>query len=206
MPNVFKDARKEENSIPRIKPTEIDQDDLFDLIENFEEDSNKVKEINKSLTNIKSSLKNIALNEYIKKYQEDGKNPGTIIIEAINAFDEEGEFMFVPSDRYVTIRDEDQANEIEEKYGENIIERELIYSFDPDMLDKYYDVISKLISECDDIPIEDKGKLFIASETYKIKKGTIDRFGEIVGSGDIKDIFEGLKPVVSLKDPKVIKS
>lgn len=206
MSNVFKDARKEENSIPRIKPTEIDQDDLFDLIENFEEDSNKVKEINKSLTNIKSSLKNIALNEYIKKYQEDGKNPGTIIIEAINAFDEEGEFMFVPSDRYVTIRDEDQANEIEEKYGENIIERELIYSFDPDMLDKYYDVISKLISECDDIPIEDKGKLFIASETYKIKKGTIDRFGEIVGSGDIKDIFEGLKPVVSLKDPKVIKS
>tara|TARA_R110000772_G_scaffold20466_5_gene56957 strand:- start:113739 stop:114374 length:636 start_codon:yes stop_codon:yes gene_type:complete len=197
-------ATKKEHT--RVQPEGVDQDELFEMIGEFEEIETKSKKLKARGDILKGSLKEIGLDAYLGKYEEDRKNPGTIMIEAINGDKETGQFMFVPTDRYVTVRTEEQADELEEKFGENLIERNTTYSFDNKMLEKYSDIISQLIEESDDIKEADKGKLFVATETYKVVSGTIDSLNNLAEDMKIKDVFEGLKPVVMMKNAQVITS
>jgi hypothetical protein len=196
---------KSQTDFLRIKPNSIEQDELFDLIKKFEQLGSESKKITTSVNYIKGNLKDIAVGEYLTKYEEDDKNPGSIIIEAINDDGDVGQYLFVPQDRYIGVNSEKQANELEDKYGEGLIERTITYSFDPEMLDKYTDVISELVANCDDIEVEDKAKLFVASESYKVVSGTINELNSLE-LGTIKEAYEGLKPVVSIKSAEVIKS
>ena len=195
-------TRTKKDSHVRLKPDSIDQSELFETIEEFEDVQTRAKKLTARENLLKGQLKEIALEAYVKEYEDTRKNPGTVVIEAIEGKDI-AQFMFVPSDRYLTIKTEKEANELEEKLEEGIVERETTYSFDPKMLEKYAETISALIEGSDDIEEDDKSKLFIATEKYKVKSGTIDTLDNL---GDIKEVFETLKPVVSLKTPQVIKS
>lgn len=221
MSNIFnklstpKPVKSNKKDFSVIYPKDIDQSELFDLIKDFDELGKENKKLTTKVNGIKEKLRKIGLDEYLNKYQEDGENPGSILIEARSSkndddFDTDdsgtniGQYLFVPQDRYITIKTEKEANDITDKYGD-IIDRNILYSIDPKMLDKYARVISELIENSDDIEHEDKGKLFISTETYSIKKGTIDNLNLSKGE-DIKDVFESIKPVVSIKDAKIIKS
>jgi hypothetical protein len=207
--NLFAKAKKtptktaKKNSHPRLQPEGIEQDELFELIQDFEDVQTRGKKLKAREDLLKGQLREVGLDAYLKEYQENGKNPGTVVIESIDGGDT-AQYMFVPSDRYVTVKTEEQANELEEKLSEGLVERQTTYSFDPKMLEKYADVISNLIEESEDIEEKDKGKLFVATETFKVKSGTIDSLTEY--GEDVKEVFETLKPVVSLKNPQVINS
>lgn len=226
MSNIFnklstpKPVKSNKKDFSVIYPKDIDQSELFDLIKDFDELGKENKKLTTKVNGIKEKLRKIGLDEYLNKYQEDGENPGSILIEAKSSKNEDdfdfddidtddsgtniGQYLFVPQDRYITIKTEKEANDITDKYGD-IIDRSILYSIDPKMLDKYASVISELIENSDDIEHEDKGKLFISTETYSIKKGTIDNLN-LSKDEDIKDVFESIKPVVSIKDAKIIKS
>ena len=198
-------ATKTKTEFMRIQPKDINQDDLFEMIEEFDEIGTQTKKLTSRINIIKGNLRKIAVSEYIGKYETDEKNPGSVIIEAINDDGDIGEFLFVPSDRYISIKTGKEADELEEKYGKGLVERNITYSFDPEMFDKYTKVISNLIENCDDIEEEDKSKLFVASESYKVVSGTINELHSLSNS-NVRETFEGLKPVVSLKNAQVIKS
>jgi hypothetical protein len=70
------------------------------------------------------------------------------------------------------------------------------------MVEKYGDIISRLISECDDIPDKDKNKIITAKVIYSVAKGTIDNFSKY---GNVSDVMEAVKPIVSLKNIEIIK-
>ena len=168
--NVFNEQKKslkKTKGYSRIYPKDINQDDLFETIKNFNDSEKEYKKIKKESDSFKSELKGIALNEYLSKYEMDYENPGTVVIEATNSDGDVGEYMFVPSDRYVTVRTEQQADDLEKEFGGvKLIDRQITYSFDPKMLEKYSDIISELIEGSPDIKETDKSKLFIASETF----------------------------------------
>jgi len=208
MATLFDKAKKKtttktkKDSHLRLNPDSVDQEELFETIEEFEDVQTKAKKLKAREDLLKGQLREIGLEAYLKEYEDTRKNPGTVVIEAVNDKDV-AQFMFVPSDRYITVKTEEQADELEEKLEEGIVERETTYSFDSKMLEKYSEVISELIEKSEDIDDDDKGKLFIATEKYKVKSGTIDSLDNL---GDVKEVFETLKPVVSLKNPQVIKS
>lgn len=194
---------KDKKETTRLKPKDIDQEDLFDIIEEYEKIEKESKKLSSKSDILKENLRKIAVTEYLDKYVEDNKNPGSIIIEALNEDGDIGQYMFVPQDRFIGIKSEKQAKEIEKKYGKGIVDRNIIYSFDPDMLEKYSKVISKLFEDSEDIKEEDKSKLFIATESYKIISGTINELNSLE-SDNIREVFENLKPVVSIKNAEVI--
>jgi hypothetical protein len=149
---------------------------------------------------LSSDLKSLAIEKWLLKYEEEDKNPGSVMLEQMNELDETAQFMFVPSDKYLKIGKED-AEQLKEDFGDDIVEESTKYSFDDKMIKKYGEVLSKLILESDEIADADKRKIIKATNTYSIKKGTIDKLSDY---GDVDEIFETVRPVVSLKGVEVV--
>jgi hypothetical protein len=139
--------------------------------------------------------------EWAKLYDSTGKNPGSVMLEHVNASDDVAQLMFVPSDKYITISPE-RAEELQETYGEEIVEEETTFSFDSTMIEKYGEILSRLIEESDEIKESDKEKIIKAVTKYSVAKGTIDKFSTY---GDVNEVMEDVKPVVSLKNVEIIK-
>jgi hypothetical protein len=110
--------------------------------------------------------------------------------------------MFVPTDRYITLNEE-KAEELIETFGEDVVTEVTEFSFDAKMIEKYGEILSNLIEECDDIKESDKEKIVKAVTKYSVSKGSIDKFLDY--NEDVELVMEVLKPVVALKNVEVIK-
>ena len=203
MDTLKDNTKSKEPKYKIVKPDTIDQEDLFELIKNFDSNTKEMNKYKKISEDVKKDLKSIATLSYLSLYKEGGENPGSIIIEAENVDGNIAEYMFSPSDRYITIKSEKEANEINSEFGD-IVTKDITYTLNNEMIDKYGEILSKLIFESDEIEKEDKGKFFIATETYKVKEGTIDNLLEI--SDDPDYLYESIKPVSSIKGSKIVKS
>ena len=70
------------------------------------------------------------------------------------------------------------------------------------MVEKYGEVLSKLIEESNEIDEDDKDAIIKAVTTFSIAKGTIDKMKQF---GKVASIMEEVKPIVSLKNVEIIK-
>jgi hypothetical protein len=112
--------------------------------------------------------------------------------------------MVIPTDKYIVI-DKDRAELMQKQYGPNIVEEKDTYILDAAMVEKYGDIISKLIEKCKDIPDEDKEKLIKVETKRTIRKGTIQRlfvdFKKFTGN-KMGNLLEDIKPVFQMKNVK----
>jgi hypothetical protein len=177
----------------------IDQEDFFDKVKKLSELQTTMDSAKASADMITDELKDLSKEKWLEKYSDTGKNPGSVILQQEKDNDT-AQFMFVPSDRYITI-DEDRADELTEIYGEDIVEENTEFGFDSKMIEKYGEILSKLILESDEIDDKDKEKIIVAKTKYSVKKGTIDNFADY---GDIYEIMEAVRPVVAVKNVQVI--
>ena len=89
-----------------------------------------------------------------------------------------------------------------EEYGDDIVEEATTFAFDESMIEKYGEVLSNLITSCDEIADADKDKIIKAVTKFTIAKGTIDVMKTY---GKVNEVMEAIRPVVMLKGPEVIK-
>jgi hypothetical protein len=182
----------------RIK---IDDSGFFDKIEKLEQLQDTMKIAKAKADMISDELRDLGKTEWAKLYDKTGKNPGSVMLEHVNVTDDVAQLMFVPSDKYITIN-ADRADELREAFGEEIVEEETTFGFDSTMIEKYGEVLSRLIEECGDISEKDKEKIITATTKFSVAKGTIDKFTTY---GDVNEVMEAVKPVVSLKNVEIIK-
>ena len=182
----------------RIK---IDDSGFFDKIEKLEQLQDTMKIAKAKADMISDELRDLGKTEWAKLYDKTGKNPGSVMLEHVNVTDDVAQLMFVPSDKYITINS-DRADELREAFGEEIVEEETTFGFDSTMIEKYGEVLSRLIEECGDISEKDKEKIITATTKFSVAKGTIDKFTTY---GDVNEVMEAVKPVVSLKNVEIIK-
>ena len=182
----------------RIK---IDDSGFFDKIEKLEQLQDTMKIAKAKADMISDELRDLGKTEWAKLYDKTGKNPGSVMLEHVNVTDDVAQLMFVPSDKYITIN-ADRADELREAFGEEIVEEETTFGFDSTMIEKYGEVLSRLIEECGDIAEKDKEKIITATTKFSVAKGTIDKFTTY---GDVNEVMEAVKPVVSLKNVEIIK-
>ena len=149
---------------------------------------------------ISDEIRDIAKNAWLNQYDKTGKNPESVMICQENGEDV-AQLMFVPTDKYITITQE-RAEELQETYGEEIVEEETTFSFDATMIEKYGEILSRLIEESEEIAEKDKEKIIKATTKYSVAKGTIDKFTTY---GDVNEVMEAVKPVVALKNVEIIK-
>lgn len=180
---------------------EVEDPSFFDNVKKLEELQDTLKSAKAKADLISDELKGIAKEKWADLYQDTKRNPESVMIVQENEAGDTAQFMFVPTDKYITINEE-RAEELKDQYGDDIVEEKTSFSFDDAMIEKYGEVLSTLIEECDEIPEKDKEKIIKATTTYTVAKGTIDKFTQY---GDVYELIETVKPVVAIKNVEVIK-
>lgn len=179
----------------------VEDPSFFDKVQKLEILNDNQKRDKAKGDMIADELRDIAKQEWAKLYQKTGKNPESVMLEHVNDADDTAQFMFCPSDRYITINAE-RAETLREEFGEEIVEEKTVFSFDLEMVEKYGEVLSRLIEESDEIDAKDREKIIKATTSYSVAKGTIDTMKNY---GVVSEVMEAIKPVVALKNIEVIK-
>lgn len=179
----------------------VEDPDFFEKVSKLEDLNDTMKSAKAKADLISDELKGIAKDKWVELYQDTKKNPESVMIVQENAIGDTAQFMFVPTDRYITINEE-RAEELKDEYGDEIVEEKTTFSFDDLMIEKYGEILSELIENCDEIPDKDKEKIIKATTSYSVAKGTIDKF---LVYGEAAELMETVKPVVAIKNVEVIK-
>ena len=178
----------------------VEDPTFFSKVEKLEALNDQMKTAKAKADMISDELRDVAKTEWLNQYEKTNKNPESVMI-CQSQDDDTAQFMFIPMDKYITITAE-RAEELQETYGEEIVEEETTFSFDSAMIEKYGEILSRLIEESDEIKESDKEKIIKATTKYSVAKGTIDKFSTY---GDVNEVMEAVKPVVSLKNIEIIK-
>lgn len=173
--------------------------DFFDKISMLETLQERMKSDKAQADMLSDEIKDLSKEEWVRLYDNSGKNPGSIFVESIQD-GKTAQVMFVPSDKYISLN-ADRAEILIDKYGQDIVEEKTTFSFDNDMIEKYGEVLSTLIMNSRDISDDDKEKIIKASTSYSISKGTIDRMKSF---GPVNEVMDEIKPVISLKNVEVV--
>jgi hypothetical protein len=179
----------------------VEDSTFFEKVEKLEELQETLKSAKAKADLISDELKDIAKDKWAAQYESTKVNPESVMIVQENENGDTAQFMFVPTDKYISINEE-RAEELKEAYGEDIVEEKTVFSFDSDMVEKYGEVLSMLIENCDEIEESDREKIIKAVTTYSVAKGTIDKFNQY---GEVVEMIETVKPVVSIKNVEIIK-
>ena len=179
----------------------IEDASFFDKVAKLEQLNDTMKAAKAKADMISDELRDLGKQEWSALYTKIGKNPGSVMLEHVNSNDDTAQIMIVPSDKYISITAE-RAEELQETYGEEIVEEKTVFSFDNDMIEKYGEILSRMIEECDEIAEKDREKIIKATTAYSVAKGTIDNFKKY---GEVSEMVEMVKPVVALKNVEVIK-
>ena len=206
MANLFAKAKKTApakttNAQDQKVRIAIEDASFFDKVSKLEQLNDTMKAAKAKADMISDELRDLGKSEWAQLYEQTGKNPGSVMLEHVNSNDDTAQFMFVPSDKYITITAE-RAEELQETYGEEIVEEKTVFSFDNDMIEKYGEILSRMIEESSEIAEKDKEKIIKATTAYSVAKGTIDVFKKY---GEVSEMIEMVKPVVALKNVEVIK-
>jgi hypothetical protein len=211
MSNLFEKATKNAAiNQKKVKEEKIriryDDNDFFDKLESLERLQENMKKEKAVVDILSDEVKQIAIKQWSSVFETMSQNPGSVVIES-RRDDDIAQMMFVPSDRYINI-DETRASYLQDTYGEDAVEEKIAFAIDNEMVDKYGEILSQLIQECDDIDQDDKGRIVKAVRSYSVKKGAIDKFKEFADENnkEVSDMFEEFKPVTSVKNVEIIKS
>ena len=205
MANLFKKAASKSTSQPVKAKDEkihlnVEDPTFFDKVQKLEALNDQMKIAKAKADIISDEVRDIAKSAWIKQYDKMGKNPESVLV-----VQEKGEdtarIQFIPTDKYISINSS-RAEELRETYGEEIVTEETSFGFDSSMIEKYGEILSRLIEECDEIPASDREKIITAKTTFTVAKGTIDKLDKY---GDVSEVMENVKPVVMLKNIEVIK-
>jgi hypothetical protein len=206
MANLFAKAKstaatKETKSKDQKVRITVKDGDFFDKVQMLETLQDNIKRDTAKADMLSDELKDISKSKWTEMYEKTGRNPGSVMIESKKNLDL-AQLMFVPSDKYITIKS-DRAETLIEKYGSDIVEEKTTFSFDNEMIEKWGEVISRMIEESNEIDEDDKGKIIKAVSTFSIAKGTIDKMKSF--DCPVSEIMEEVRPVISLKNIEVIK-
>ena len=179
---------------------QVTDPNFFAKVEKLEQINDRMKSDKAVADMISDELKDIAKAEWCEYYSQTGKNPDSVMIVQ-EVGDDVSQLMLVPSDKYITVT-EARAEELQETYGQEIITEETTFGFDPTMIEKYGEILSRLIEECGEISEKDKEKIITATTKYSVAKGTIDKLNQY---GDVTEVMEAVKPVVALKNIEIVK-
>lgn len=180
----------------------VEDASFFDKVQKLETLQDNMKRDKAKADMISDELRDLSKEKWAELYEKTSKNPGSVMIEQTNTIGDTAQLMLVPSDKYISVNPE-RADELREKYGDAIVEEKTTFSFDSDMIELYGEVISNLIEMSDDITESDKEKIIKAVTVFSVAKGTIDNMKDY---GDVAEVMEAVKPVVSLKNIEVVKA
>ena len=192
--NIFDSAKgkPKPSSSAKDKPT-VEVDGIEAQLNELQNLKTQIANLETELDVVTDEIKTIAKEKFVELYLENGRNPNTFLLK-----DGSGCVMVIPTDKYISIKDEDRANQLIETYGEDIVTIDEKYYFNPEVLERNMKAIEKLIRDAKSISDADKQNLLIREIKYSVTKGTIDElydYGE-----DMEAVINDIQPIITLKN------
>ena len=168
----------------------------------LEDDLTRIAEIDAAIdeltlerNGLDANVRDTAKTSMLDLYNKKGTFPGTLKIESDTMA-----FQFITSDRYEKI-DEDRFNELAKMFGTNAVEKTEVYLFNNELLPKYMQVISDMISKSKGIEDSDKGSLINKTVSYTVKKGLVKDLMPLVKKSKktLAVVVDEIRPVFSIK-------
>lgn len=151
-------------------------------------------------TMLAANVKERSKKEFVRLYETNGKFPGSFNIRATGArATKDATLMFIPTDKYLKIGEE-RFKQLAETYGASIVTEKTTFTMNAELIEKYGEVISQLITDCRDIPDVDKPKLISATTAYEVTKGTIKDLVRYTDISPINVLVEDTSPIFQTKN------
>jgi hypothetical protein len=192
--NIFDSAKgkPKPSSSAKDKPT-VEVDGIEAQLNELQNLKTQIANLETELDVVTDEIKTIAKEKFVELYLENGRNPNTFLLK-----DGSGCVMVIPTDKYISIKDEDRANQLIETYGEDIVTIDEKYYFNPEVLERNMKAIEKLIRDAKSISDADKQNLLIREVKYSVTKGTID---ELYDYGEAMEaVINDIQPIITLKN------
>lgn len=178
--------------------------EILTISKEFEKSLERMAAIDAKMAELKAEkdildldVREAAKGGMINLYNQKKAFPGTLKIIAGTR-----SFLFITSDKYITI-DEDGAKELIKKYGKEIITENTVFTLDSKLVEKYSQVLSDLIMNSKKILAEDKEELIKSTTTWSIAKGTIEKLRNTTfAKFNLNKVIEDIRPIFSVKANK----
>jgi len=174
---------------------------FFSRVSQIHRLNGEIKERESVVSALTDQVKEVAKHEWCQLYEDTGFNPGSLKVYS-QRDGEVSSVLFVPSDRYISLN-ETTKSQLMGEFGRDVIQETHEWSISPEMAQKYLPLLKEMIQNSGEIQQEDKSKIFTQSVKYSVKPGTIDNLSNL---GQVEQVFERVRPVVSLKNIQVQKN
>ena len=161
----------------------------------------EIKERENIVSTLTDQVKEVAKVEWCRMYENSRMNPGSLKVYSQRE-SEVSSVLFVPSDRYISLNETTKSS-LTKDFGEEVVQESREWSISSGMVEKYLPIIKEMIKNSSEILEEDKSRIFTESVKYSVKPGTIDNLPNL---GQVEQVFERVRPVVSLKNIQVQKN
>lgn len=185
--NLFS-TKVKETSKSKKTDKKVIHANLGDKICRYNDLKSKIDALTGELKMIEGDIKNEGKSLFLSEYKKEKRTP-----ESFKISDESGnQALFIVSDKYTSV-DENKA-EILRNY--DLLNENVTYKFNTELVEKYGQVLSEMICACGLISEDDKSNLISGEKTYSVKKGAIDRLNNYE---NMEEVFELINPICSLK-------
>ena len=192
--NLFATAKQ---NAPEKKPAKKEKESvqvkgLSKSLERYGELKELIKNSEAEMEVLAGTIKQVGKEKFLSLYESRNRKP-----ESFHLADGDQKVLYIVQDAYKGDRSGMSAEKIAlfEDF-DDVLETNVTYTFNPDVLNRIGDKISQAIMNSKLISDEDKANLIVATSKTTIKKGTIEKLMEFDNPAMM---FELIEPIVALK-------
>jgi len=191
--NLFAIAKKNpEKKSNRKEKESVQVQGIAKSLARYDELKELIKTSEAEMEVLAGTLKQVGKEKFLELYVNRKRKP-----ESFNLADGDQKLLYIVQDAYKGDRSgmSDEKLSLFEDYKE-VLETNITYTFNPDVLNRVGDKISQIIMTSKLISDDDKNNLIVATSKTTVKKGTIDK---LLDFDNPAMMFEIIEPIVSLK-------
>ena len=187
--NLFTTATKVKETTKKTDKKVIKAPNLADKVKTYSQLKQEIDALTGQLKMIEGDIKAEGKKLYLSEYAKQKSTPDNFKIQD----DTGNSCLFIVMDKYTAV-DETKAGILGQFDG--LLAQNVVYKVNADLVEKYGEILSRLILGSKDIDTADKGNLITGELTYSVAKGSIDR---LMQYDNPEMIFELINPIVALK-------
>lgn len=196
--NLFGSAKEKKTTVKESVVVMIDDIDLSNKAVRAAQLKEKIDELAAERAELEGELKASMLEAYINNYDHTGKHTSSIDFAYSGSKDGLVTAKYIMQDRYKKI-DEVGYDLLSSAYGDEIVEMNETYYFNPDVLERNQEAISDAIMSSKDISEADKENLLLVKTDYTVKKGTIKELKSKFSKWPLEELIAAINPIPQLK-------
>lgn len=163
--------------------------DLDNKVSRYSALKNQIEALTGELKMIEGDIKTRGKSLFLEEFIRHKTTPDSFKLQ-----DETGATcLFIVMDKYTSV-DEDKAEILRNFDG--LLGENVVYKFNPELVEKYGAILSDLIISSPDIEETDKANLISGERTYSVAKGSIDRLLQFANP---EQVMELINPICALK-------